>query len=193
MKIEYKDADGRVLELEVSDEVGRFCLSSAEEEEKNERRNSRPDRHTSLEAFTYEDRRFFVSPSDPMREAVEDSEVERLLSCLDGRQRELVRKCVIEGWSYTSLQTCFITVRLAGITTRSQGQSSIKRTLTAYGRMQAWYFPPGFRLFSEGDGYPQSIPMTYATPSHTLSTQFPSRTSSPRRRSSWTSNGAAGA
>ena len=33
MKIEYKDADGRVLELEVSDEVGRFCISSAEEED----------------------------------------------------------------------------------------------------------------------------------------------------------------
>ena len=53
MKIEYKDADGRVLELEVSDAVGQFCIYSAEEEARSDRRNSRPDRHTSLEAFTY--------------------------------------------------------------------------------------------------------------------------------------------
>lgn len=105
MKIEYKDADGRVLELEVSDEVGHFCIYSAEEA-RSDRRNSRPDRHTSLEAFTYEDRRFFASPSDTMQEAVEDSEVERLLSCLDARQRELVQKCVIEGWSYAEIAAC---------------------------------------------------------------------------------------
>lgn len=106
MKIEYKDADGRVLELEVSDEVGHFCIYSSEEEARSDRRNSRPDRHTSLEAFTYEDRRFFASPSDTMQEAVEDSEVERLLSCLDARQRELVQKCVIEGWSYAEIAAC---------------------------------------------------------------------------------------
>lgn len=38
-----------------------------------------------------------------MQEAVEDSEVERMLSCLDTRQRELVRKCVIEGWAYAEI------------------------------------------------------------------------------------------
>ena len=31
------------------------------------------------------------------------SEVERLLSCLDARQRELVQKCVIEGWTYAEI------------------------------------------------------------------------------------------
>ncbi len=103
MKIEYKDADGRVLELEVSDEIGQFCLSSEEEWDRNERRNTRPDRHTSLETFVYEDRRFFASPSDPMREAVESSEVDRLLSCLSDRQKDLVRRCVIEGWTYTEI------------------------------------------------------------------------------------------
>ena len=103
MKIEYKDADGRLLKLEVSDEVGQFYLSSVEETKKSDRRNTRPDRHTSLETFVYEDQRFFASPSDPMREAVEDCEVDRLLSCLSSRQRELVRRCVIEGWSYTEI------------------------------------------------------------------------------------------
>lgn len=90
MKIEYKDADGRVLELEVSDEIGQFYLSSVEEAKKSDRRNTRPDRHTSLESFVYEDKRFFTAPSNPMQEAVEDCEVERLLSCLNDRQRELV-------------------------------------------------------------------------------------------------------
>ena len=31
MKIEYKDADGRLLKLEVSDEVGQFYLSSVQD------------------------------------------------------------------------------------------------------------------------------------------------------------------
>ena len=103
MKIEYKDADSRVMELDVSDEIGQFYLSSVEEAEKSDRRNTRPDRHTSLETFVYEDQRFFASASDTMKEAVEDCEVERLLSCLNDRQRELVRRCVIEGWSYTEI------------------------------------------------------------------------------------------
>ena len=103
MKIEYKDADGRVMELDVSDEIGQFYLSSVEEAEKSDRRNTRPDRHTSLETFVYEVQRFFASASDTMKEAVEDCEVERLLSCLNDRQRELVRRCVIEGWSYTEI------------------------------------------------------------------------------------------
>lgn len=103
MKIEYKNADGKVLKLEVSDEIGQFCLSSDEETKKSDRRNTRPDRHTSLETFVYEDQRFFASPSDPMREAVESCEVDRLLSCLSDRQKELVRRCVIEGWTYTEV------------------------------------------------------------------------------------------
>ncbi|MDE6601074.1 MAG: hypothetical protein K2K90_02695 [Lachnospiraceae bacterium] len=95
MKIGYKDADGRVLGLEVSDEIGQFYLSSVEETKKSDRRNTRPDRHTSLETFMYEDQRFFAAPSNPMQEAVEDCEVERLLSCLNDRQRELVRRVTI--------------------------------------------------------------------------------------------------
>jgi len=48
MKINYTDADGKIIELEVSDEVGSFFLSSVEAEKKNDRKNSRPDRHTPL-------------------------------------------------------------------------------------------------------------------------------------------------
>jgi len=103
VKIEYRDADGRVLELEVSDDIGQFYLSSVEETKRSDRRNTRPDRHTSLETFVYEDKKFFASTADPMREAVEGCEVDRLLSCLSDRQKDLVRRCVIEGWTYTEV------------------------------------------------------------------------------------------
>jgi RNA polymerase sigma-70 factor (ECF subfamily) len=46
MKINYTDADGRFHELEVTDEVGNFYLTSLEEEKSNDRRNTR--RHTRL-------------------------------------------------------------------------------------------------------------------------------------------------
>ncbi len=47
------------------------------------RRNTKPDRHTSLETFVYEERRFFASTADPMREAVEGCEVDSLLAVAD--------------------------------------------------------------------------------------------------------------
>ena len=46
MKINYKDADGKIIELEVSEEVGTFYLESIEAERSNDRKNARPDRHT---------------------------------------------------------------------------------------------------------------------------------------------------
>ena len=53
MKINYKDADGRIHELEVSAEVGEFYLESTEYEKSNDRANTR--RHTPLSDFTHED------------------------------------------------------------------------------------------------------------------------------------------
>ena len=64
MRINYKDADGRIIELEVSDEVGTFYLESVKREKSNDRRNSRPDRHTLLSTFEYEDVRFFDDGTD---------------------------------------------------------------------------------------------------------------------------------
>ena len=62
MKINYTDADGRILELEVSEEIGEFYLASTEAEKSNDRANTR--RHTSLSTFTHEDIRFFNSGID---------------------------------------------------------------------------------------------------------------------------------
>ena len=101
MLINYKDADGRIIELEVSDEVGTFYLSSVEEEKKNERRETR--RHTSLESFTYEDKRFFDDGMDLLADLIASETVSRTMSHLTERQQYLIRKTCLEGWKYTEL------------------------------------------------------------------------------------------
>jgi len=101
MLINYKDADGRIIELEVSDEVGTFYISSVEEEKKNERRETR--RHTSLESFTYEDKRFFDDGTDLLADLIASETVSRAMSHLTERQQYLIRKTCLEGWKYTEL------------------------------------------------------------------------------------------
>ena len=101
MLINYKDADGQILELEVSDEVGAFYLSSVEAEKKNERRETR--RHTSLESFTYEDKRFFDDGTELLADLIASDNVSRIMSHLTERQQYVVRKTCLEGWKYTEL------------------------------------------------------------------------------------------
>lgn len=103
MKIKYKDGDGKTIELEVSEEVGTFYLESIEAEKKNDRKNSRPDRHTQLSTFDYEDVRFFSDGTDLISNLVESETVSNAMSCLNDRQQYLIRKCCLEGWSYTDL------------------------------------------------------------------------------------------
>jgi len=101
MLINYKNADGQLMVLYVSDEVGTFYISSAEQEKQNERRETR--RHTSLESFTYEDKRFFDDGTDLLADLIASETVSRAISHLTERQQYLVRKCFLEGWSYTDL------------------------------------------------------------------------------------------
>ncbi|MEQ8235614.1 MAG: sigma factor-like helix-turn-helix DNA-binding protein [Syntrophomonadaceae bacterium] len=101
MKINYKDANGKFIEMDVSDEVGTFYLSSVEEEKCNERRETR--RHTSLESFTYEDKRFFDDGTDLLADLIASETVSRAIYHLTERQQYLIRKCFWEGWSYTDL------------------------------------------------------------------------------------------
>ena len=103
MKIKYKNADGKIIELEVSDEVGAFYLESVEAEKKNDRRNSRPDRHTLLSTFTYEDARYFSDSTDILADLIESETINHAMSYLNERQQYLIQKCCIEGWSYTDL------------------------------------------------------------------------------------------
>ncbi len=103
MLINYKNADGKIIELEVSDEVGSFYLESMEAEKKNDRRNSRPDRHTPLSTFTYEDVRYFSDSTDLLADLIESEAINHAMSRLNKRQQYLIRKCLLEGWSYTDL------------------------------------------------------------------------------------------
>ncbi|MBS3937621.1 MAG: sigma-70 family RNA polymerase sigma factor [Peptococcaceae bacterium] len=103
MKISYQDADGKVVELEVSEEVGTFYLESVKAEKSNDRRNSRPDRHTQLSTFTHEDARFFSDGTDLLADLICNEVVIGAMSQLTERQQYLIRKCFLEGWSYTDL------------------------------------------------------------------------------------------
>ena len=103
MLIHYKDADGKTIELEVSDEVGTFYLESVDAEKKNDRKNSRPDRHSQLSTFSYEDARYFSDGTDLLADLIESEAVGNAMACLSERQQYLIRKCFMEGWSYTDL------------------------------------------------------------------------------------------
>jgi len=103
MKISYQDADGKIIELEVSEEVGAFYLESVKAEKSNNRRNSRPDRHTQLSTFTYEDARFFSDGTDLLAELISSETISLAMSQLNERQQFLVHKCLLEGWTYTEL------------------------------------------------------------------------------------------
>lgn len=103
MIINYKNADGKTIELEVSDEVGTFYLESIDAEKKNDRKNSRNDRHSQLSTFSYEDARYFSDGTDLLADLIESEAVRNAMDCLSERQQYLIRKCFMEGWSYTDL------------------------------------------------------------------------------------------
>lgn len=103
MEINYKDANGKIIELEVATEVGTFYLASIEAEGKNDRKNSRSGRHSQLSTFTYEDVRYFSDGTDLLADLVESETISYAMSCLSERQEDLIRKCIIDGWSYTDL------------------------------------------------------------------------------------------
>lgn len=103
MRIDYKDANGKILELEVSEEVGTFYLESIEAEKKNDRKNSRPDRHSQLSTFEYEDIRYFSDSTDLLADLIESEGISHAMSYLNERQQYLIRMCLLEGWSFTDL------------------------------------------------------------------------------------------
>ena len=105
MKIRYAHAYGKVIELDVSTEVGTFYLAAVEAEKKNDRRNMRPDRHTPLSAFDYEGS-VFDAGVDVATEAlrrIEAAALNEAIARLSPRQRELVSKVYFEGRSLVSI------------------------------------------------------------------------------------------
>lgn len=101
MLINYRDADGRVIELEVTEEVGQFYLTSLDQERKNERRETR--RHTLLSTFNYEDVRFFDSGVDICGELALSDAMRRAMDRLTARERYLITTIHYEGRSYTEV------------------------------------------------------------------------------------------
>ena len=103
MKINYKTEDGEIIELEVADDVGNFYLESIDAEKKNNRRNSRPDRHSQLSTFSYEDARYFSDGTDILADLIDSETVSRAMSHLTERQQYLIRKIYLEGWKFTEI------------------------------------------------------------------------------------------
>ena len=101
MLINYRDADGRVIELEVTEEVGQFYLTSLDQERKNERRETR--RHTLLSTFTYEDKDYFDSGVDICQELALSDAMKRTLDQLTARERYLIDAVHLEGRSFTEI------------------------------------------------------------------------------------------
>jgi len=101
MKINYTDADGCIIEVEVTEEVGSFYITSIEAENKNDRAETR--RHTQLSTFEYEDARFFDSGIDISHSLAESDAVKRAMAKLSERQRHLITMIYIEGWSFSEL------------------------------------------------------------------------------------------
>ena len=103
MKINYRTADGKTIELEVPDDVGSFYIDSVGAEKKNDRRNSRPDRHSQLSTYSYEDARYFSDGTDLLADLIDSETVSRAMSHLTERQQYLIRKIYLEGWKFTEI------------------------------------------------------------------------------------------
>lgn len=115
MKIRFTNAQGVTTELEISSdfhtnlvvdvstEIGAAYQESIEAEKKNNRKNSRPDRHTKLSTFEYEDARFFSDSTDLLADLIESEAISHATSYLTERQQYLIQKCLLEGWKYTEL------------------------------------------------------------------------------------------
>ena len=101
MKINITDANGQVIEIEVTDEVGAFYLASYEDEKSNDRAETR--RHNQLSQFVYEDARYFDSGINIGRSVAEADAVNRVMDKLSERQRYLLNKVYGEGWRYTEI------------------------------------------------------------------------------------------
>ena len=101
MLINYTDADGRFVELEVTEEVGQFYLTSLDQERKSERRETR--RHTLLSTFTYEDKDYFDSGVDIGRELALSDAMKRVMDRLTARERCLIDAVHREGRSFTEI------------------------------------------------------------------------------------------
>jgi RNA polymerase sigma-70 factor (ECF subfamily) len=95
LKINYQDADGRFIELEVTEEVGQFYLDSLEEEKNNNRKETR--RHTSLSEFEWEDSDYFTDTHNPIEFIADTVGLAEAIKKLSPSQQVLIREVFFEG------------------------------------------------------------------------------------------------
>ena len=100
MKIKYKFAT-ETIEIDVAEKWGDIVVELNRLEYNTNHAETR--RHTSLSSFAYEDRKHFADGTDLLAELIDSEAVSHAMSLLTDRQQYLIRKCFIEGWSYTDL------------------------------------------------------------------------------------------
>ena len=100
MKIKYKFAN-ESIEIDVAEKWGDIVVELNRLEYNVDHTETR--RHTSLSRFTFEDRKHFDAGIDLLADLIDSEAVSHAMSLLTDRQQYLIRKCFIEGWSYTDL------------------------------------------------------------------------------------------
>lgn len=100
MKIKYKFAN-ETIEVDVAENWGNILIELNRLEYNVDHTETR--RHTSLSSFTYENRRYFADRTDLLTDILSTETVSRAMANLTERQQYLIRKCCLEGWSYTDL------------------------------------------------------------------------------------------
>lgn len=94
-------------------------LDSHYEESLNNQKESREDRHSSLESFTFEDKDYFSSESNPHKALEEKETINSLLSHCNENQQEILKLHYMEGYSKTDI------AKMRGV-----DESAIRRTIT---------------------------------------------------------------
>lgn len=85
-------------ELDIEQSLAQFD----KEWEKNDRANTRGDRHTQLSLFTWEDSHFATS-GDIEAEAMNRQLMGAVFSSLSPRQRKLLWQVAVEGYTFTEI------------------------------------------------------------------------------------------
>lgn len=93
-------------------------LDSHYEERLNNQKESREDRHTSLESFTYEDAKYFSSRCNPHEILEEKERINSLISLCTENQQEVLTLHYLEGYSKTEI------AKIRGV-----DESAIRRTI----------------------------------------------------------------
>ena len=94
-------------------------LDSHYEEELNNQREAKEERHTSLESFTHEDERYFASECTPDEIVEKQESIAHLLSYCNANQQDILTLHFVEGYSKVEIAEM-----------RRVDESAIRKTIT---------------------------------------------------------------